>query len=361
MPEPPDSPPASLPTVIGGLTQEDIKRLNPFRPKTESELIDLFFGDIQLQFKDEDRIAKELQNAKDFVSGFPSAGIDTFSGTDTQVYVVLYGKEYLVTDESIPPTILDDTLTHRKTIPSGEGLALPPPKTGIKDLDAAMVKNLHKLANGPSNTLAEDNLKATAQSILNTSRPIPELKTNGIFIRKIADAQTFTLSTFREKPSVRALGNISVRGHARGGRTCAGTIIFTDFFFPSIYEFLIPQDGDSGTSSGAYTLLDQIPPFDVILYRRNEFGLASYQFVSGLEFITTGKVISVHDMFTEKTVSYKAIDFSEEIPANWKAVKNRLNSLAWKTALAGGNPGKNATKIITKFTDEWDSRNRRLV
>ena len=244
----------------------------------------------------------------------PSSGIEAFSGSDTKIYAILYGgKTNAGVQQGEPDIVIPERLNSDKGLPG-------------------------------SFSVIDQNQGPEAPSL---------------HMQKIADAQTITLSTFREKITVRSLGTISARGHARGTRTAAGTIIFTDLFYPNIYQFLIPATGDA--QHGSYVLLDQIPPFDIMVYRANEFGLASFQIIFGVEFVTTGKVVSIHDMFTEKTVAYKALDFTESIPIQNENFASRLNSLAWKNAYGERRLGTNGIQTIQKYRDEWKTRNRSLV
>ncbi len=63
-----------------------------------------------------------------------------------------------------------------------------------------------------------------------------------------------------------------------------------------------------------YSKIDQLPPFDISLLFSNESGYASYQRILGVEFVTSGDVVSIQDMMTEQTISYLASDFTPLLP-----------------------------------------------
>lgn len=126
----------------------------------------------------------------------------------------------------------------------------------------------------------------------------------------LTELQTISISIYREKIPVRALGSTYPRGYTRGGRTIAGSMIFTVFdehVFSKLWKAAYP--GDQEFSAGLTTnMSDQLPPIDVQIFCANEAGNASTQTIYGVEFIQEGQTMSIEDMFTENVFQYVARD-----------------------------------------------------
>lgn len=139
----------------------------------------------------------------------------------------------------------------------------------------------------------------------------------------LADLQTISVSTFREKQPVRALGCIGAKTYTRGPRTIAGSMVFTIFNKDVLYDIMRAQPGDADPNDFApmedslrYVLVDQIPPFDIVIVAANEYGWMSKQVIYGVEIASTGQVMSIEDLFTEKTCQFTALDLTPLIPLN---------------------------------------------
>jgi hypothetical protein len=63
-----------------------------------------------------------------------------------------------------------------------------------------------------------------------------------------------------------------------------------------------------------YNKIDQMPPFNLTLIFNNEQGFASFRHLLGVVFYSNGTVYSVNDMFTERTMGYMALDYTELLP-----------------------------------------------
>lgn len=143
----------------------------------------------------------------------------------------------------------------------------------------------------------------------------------------LTDIQTLSISTYREKQPVRNLGSIGPRAYTRGPRTVAGSMVFTLFNKDVLYDAMRMQPGDADLNDVAplndplrYVLIDQIPPFDIVIMFSNEYGFNSRQILYGVEIASTGQVMSIEDLFTEKTVQYVAADLTPITPLNEKSV-----------------------------------------
>ena len=137
----------------------------------------------------------------------------------------------------------------------------------------------------------------------------------------IANIQTITISTHRDKFPVRALKSINPRGFTRGPRTIAGTIIFTMFDHESLREvqdkvrkffanahnnYVVNTGNQSFTATLPRLLSDQLPPFDITISMANEYGWQAKTVLTGVEIVDWGNAMGVDDMFIEETMTYMA-------------------------------------------------------
>lgn len=61
-------------------------------------------------------------------------------------------------------------------------------------------------------------------------------------------------------------------------------------------------------SEGQAFLVDELPPFDVVISLANEYGLRSKLVIYGVRLLNEGQVMSVNDVFTENTYQFMATD-----------------------------------------------------
>jgi hypothetical protein len=132
--------------------------------------------------------------------------------------------------------------------------------------------------------------------------------------KKLADLQTLTISTFREKVPVRALGHVGSKGYTRGPRTVGGSMIFTIFDKTVLAELLVEKyqlEAAAQDNVGVYNavLVDQIPPFDITVLMANETGSMSKLAIYGVELVQEGQTMSVEDLVSESVVNYVARHF----------------------------------------------------
>jgi len=125
----------------------------------------------------------------------------------------------------------------------------------------------------------------------------------------LGNLQTITYSIFREKEPVRVLGRSHPKGYTAGGRTLAGSMVFTVFDQNPLTDIL-NQLNYVRNPSDRYTspLGDQLPPLDMILIFHNEYGHSSIIRLYGVEFFEEGQTHSINDLFTENIMQYKARD-----------------------------------------------------
>jgi hypothetical protein len=146
---------------------------------------------------------------------------------------------------------------------------------------------------------------------LQDGHPIPPTSRT----KTLAEIQTLSLSSHREKYPVRTLGSVYIRSVTRGVRTVSGSIVFTTFHNHVMREFLESAEyrstgvGDWDRFRYTSYLMDQIPPLDISISFNNEYGNTSYMAILGVEFMNEGMVMSIEDLFLEGTAQYIARDF----------------------------------------------------
>ena len=178
------------------------------------------------------------------------------------------------------------------------------------------------------------------------------LEIPGNKMRSLLEVSTVTVSVHREKAPVRALGCINTKGYARGRRTIAGTIILTQFQVDFLLRFLGTPNAKDESKDTRLVKVDQLPPFNLYLYFGDEYSkdTQSYRELIGVDLVTDGTVHSSQDMYTERTLSYVAADFTPLLPINAKA-----NATPTDTRLANGEKTpKDAVSSVIKFENPDD-------
>jgi hypothetical protein len=168
----------------------------------------------------------------------------------------------------------------------------------------------------------------------------------------IGTASTITYSIYRQLAHVRTLGRISSKGYARGGRTCAGTIIFT-----VINESFVEDLRDRISYIGAHKTIkpDELPPFDIVLTFGNEFGQTSSLIIYGASFTDETKTLSVEDIFTENILTFMARDIQH-------MRQNKDNMIGWGSGTFRGNDEDLGKFTLAELiaTQEAEARQKRL-
>lgn len=122
----------------------------------------------------------------------------------------------------------------------------------------------------------------------------------------LGNLQTISYSTFREVDPVRSLGKTYADGYTRGPRTVAGTIVWTvldQYVLAEALKYSYVDDYDPST-----ILIDQIPPFNIIITFNNEYGDVATMGIYGVRIMNEGSTFSIDDMITEQTNSFVAAD-----------------------------------------------------
>lgn len=122
----------------------------------------------------------------------------------------------------------------------------------------------------------------------------------------LGNIQTISYSTFREVNPVRSLGKIYPDAYTRGPRTVAGTLVWTvldQHVLAEALKYSYVDDYDPST-----ILIDQIPPFNIIITFNNEYGDVATMGIYGIRMVNEGATFSIDDMITEQTNTYVASD-----------------------------------------------------
>jgi hypothetical protein len=143
----------------------------------------------------------------------------------------------------------------------------------------------------------------------------------------LAEAQTLSVSIFRDKQAVRACGSVYPKGFTRGPREIAGSLVFTVFNEHVLHRFLEahPSDFDANTFTSA--LMDQLPPVDILISFANEYGHISRMTIYGVEFMSEGQTMSVEDILTENVVHFVARDLDPMRAKAQRKVDNESHRL----------------------------------
>lgn len=193
----------------------------------------------------------------------------------------------------------------------------------------------------------------------------------------VATLSGITWSVNREKAPIYTMGSANPRCFTRGKRGIAGSLIFTTFDRPALYDALLhhvddesfryftrssnvmpgmstdsqspngqhrgivppystggdgqtienSQSADVVSSMPYYS--DQIPPFDVTITYANEYGNAAVRSIYGVEILNEGSGASMDDVMIEETMTFVARELGPMNATNIKfedsdALDNRI-------------------------------------
>jgi len=130
---------------------------------------------------------------------------------------------------------------------------------------------------------------------------IPYYDGSNVRIIKFSEIQTITYSIHRATKNIYSLGNPLPVGVVQGSRTIAGSLIMYKFDMDAMSEIF-------KISSNNAIMLDQLPPFNILIDVANEMGIRRYVGIYGVKIITEGLVMSILDLSTEVTCQYTAMD-----------------------------------------------------
>ena len=293
-----------------------------------------------------DNARQELQNSASekpvLGQGSVYLGANTsYSGADIKVVVNLYGNPQVAiqTVQSLTKELSDLQAQYNKSsevTQSTERLASMPKDSQEQQIYATSIaKN--------SSEIDAANLP---QSIANVQKRLADAQkdkdTGGARTLVLAECQSLSISSYRDKRDVRSLGSVYPKGITRGPRTIAGTLVFTVFDQSVLWEIMgaHPSDFD-GAQMFTSAIMDQLPPVDIIISFANEYGNISRMALYGVEFVSEGTIMSISDILTENTVSYMARDFDP-----MRVVGSKVKSDNGSASLATEFTGKRASDLI---------------
>jgi hypothetical protein len=140
---------------------------------------------------------------------------------------------------------------------------------------------------------------------------LPVVGQNGSFtgegdVVELGELQTLSYSIHRENSPVRILGHVNPRGFIKGGRTIAGSLIFTVFNEYAFYRIAQYRQFLSRKNGFFAPLADMLPPFDIVISFFNEYGQAGKMKIFGVTIIDEGQTLSIDDLIIEQTYTYMA-------------------------------------------------------
>jgi len=141
---------------------------------------------------------------------------------------------------------------------------------------------------------------------------VPVIDENGYYTGKenleLGELQTISYSMHRENSPIRTIGNVNPRGFIKGGRTIAGSLIFTTFREYAFYRLQAFRKFLSNSANNQFfaPLADMLPPFDIVITFADEYGGGSKMKIFGVTIVDEGQTVSVDDLITEQTYTYMA-------------------------------------------------------
>lgn len=123
---------------------------------------------------------------------------------------------------------------------------------------------------------------------------------------ELGELQTISYSIHRENSPVRTLGHVNVRGFVKGGRTIAGSMIFTVFNEYAFYRIKQYRDFLARQNGFFAPLADMLPPFDIVLSFFNEYGQGGKLKLFGVTIVDEGQTVSIDDLLVEQTYTFMA-------------------------------------------------------
>lgn len=169
----------------------------------------------------------------------------------------------------------------------------------------------------------------------------------------IATLQGISYSITREKAPIYTFGHANPRSFSRGKRGLAGSMIFTLFDRSALYQIMagdstnkehwyyakegeqyaldngysadpwkwasdiaadVQDNGGYKTTQRAPEYMDQIMPFNITLIAQNEYGLAAWKAILGVEILNEGGGLSVDDITNEEQSTYVAKQATAWVP-----------------------------------------------
>lgn len=176
----------------------------------------------------------------------------------------------------------------------------------------------------------------------------------------LAECQTLSLSTFRDKQAVRACGSVYPKGFCRSQREIAGSLIFTVFNQHVFYELMEAHVSDFDGVAYTSAVMDQLPPLDIIVSFANEYGHLSRMEIYGVEFVSDGMTMSIEDILTENVCNYVARDYNPMRAVAEREIDKASQQLqSWMGMSASNLLLEEDYKIYKNASSPWERMNQR--
>ncbi len=155
---------------------------------------------------------------------------------------------------------------------------------------------------------AIDNLGTTQISFSGCDTVVSANINGKVYI--LGSLETVSISTFMDTAPVRVLGKDAPTRYKQGTRTVSGTMIFSKVYKGEMekmikenYQFAI------GDVKGQQAH-DRLPPFDVTINVATEYSPETKTAnLLGVTITAGGMTLSVHDVYTEQTYSFVALEY----------------------------------------------------
>lgn len=179
------------------------------------------------------------------------------------------------------------------------------PVINSQKISTANLKNDSDSANPLLSNISYSGADIVATMIIPVIGRDGKIQSDGDVI-ELGSLQTVSYSIHRENTPIRTIGHSNVRGFVRGGRTIAGSLIFTVFNEYAFYQIKQYKNYLADQNGFFAPLADMLPPFDLVFTFFNEYGVSSKMKIFGITIIDEGQTMSIDDLITEQTYSYMA-------------------------------------------------------
>lgn len=125
-------------------------------------------------------------------------------------------------------------------------------------------------------------------------------------VHTLGELQTMSYSIHMDRSPVRSIGNINAKDYVMGPRTIAGSLVFA--VFNKHFAYKIMDEVKEAIKPEVSFLIDELPPFDIVVSYANEYGIRSRLVIYGVRLVNEGQVMSINDIYTENTYQFVATD-----------------------------------------------------
>lgn len=150
----------------------------------------------------------------------------------------------------------------------------------------------------------QDTIISLQKQLTDMTKTLPQKSS-----KVLAECQTLSLSTYRDKRPVRACGSVYPKGFTRGPRELAGSLVFTVFDQHVLWDLISADASDFDSNTAKAAIADQLPPLDILVLFANEYGSLSRMAIYGVEFVSEGQTMSIEDLLTENAINFVARDY----------------------------------------------------